>query len=115
MDRKTDRILATSLENRAFNLSREVLAGLWEGLWGEKRWRPNCAGQEGIRSLKLVTDPKVCNFNMAIFPQNQVGRLDVPMNDFLVMYCLGWIVAITFNHYYLLHFDDHQEELHTVS
>lgn len=69
------------------DLAWEVLAGLGERLWSEERWRSHCTGQQGVSSLELVADPKVSYFNVFILTNQQVRRLNVAVNDFLIVYC----------------------------
>lgn len=70
------------------HLSREVNPVFRQGFGGQKGWRSYCARQEGISSLKLVTDSKVCNLDVSIFSHQQVGWFDVSMDDPLVMNCV---------------------------
>lgn len=81
------------------HLSTEALAGIGNGLRGHERRGPGCAGQLGVVPLKLVADPEVGDLHMAIVPQEQVGRLDVPVDDLLIVHCresgysVGWGAA----------------------
>lgn len=68
------------------HLSREVLSGLRERFRSKKSRSSNCAGQQGVSSLKLVTNSKVCNLDVSIFSHQQIRRFDVSVDDPLVMY-----------------------------
>lgn len=69
------------------HLSTEALAGIRNGLRGHERRGPCRAGQLGVVPLKLVADAEVSNLHMAVVPQEQVGRLDVPVDDLLIVHC----------------------------
>lgn len=68
------------------HLSAEALAGLWQGLWCHEGWRPGRAGQQSVVALELVAHSEVCDLQVAVVAQQQVGRLDVPVDDLLVMH-----------------------------
>lgn len=72
---------------RVSDLAREVLAGLGECLWSEECRRSHRAGQQGVSSLKLVTDSKVGDFNVSVLTNQQVRWLNVSVNDLLIVYC----------------------------
>lgn len=69
------------------HLPTEALARLRNGLRGHEGWGPSCAGQLSIIPLKLVADAKVGNLDVSVVPQEQVGWLDVPVDDLLAVHC----------------------------
>lgn len=69
------------------HLPTEALAGLRNGLGGHERWGPGRAGQPSVVPLKLVADAKVGDLHVPVVPQEQVGWLDVPVDDLLVVHC----------------------------
>lgn len=69
------------------HLPTEALAGLGNGLGGHERWGPGRAGQPSVVPLKLVADAEVGDLHVPVVPQEQVGWLDVPVDDLLVVHC----------------------------
>lgn len=69
------------------HLSTEALAGVRNGLGGHERWGPSRAGQPSVVPLELVADAEVSNLHVPVVPQKQVGWLDVPVDDLLVVHC----------------------------
>lgn len=68
------------------HLPTEALARIRNGLRGHERWGPGRAGQLSIVSLKLVADAEVGNLHVPVVPQEQVGWLDVPVDDLLAVH-----------------------------
>ena len=69
------------------HLSTEALAGVRNGLRGHECWSPSGAGQPSVVPLELVADAEVSNLHVPVVPQKQVGWLDVPVDDLLVVHC----------------------------
>lgn len=46
------------------------------------------AGQQRVRTLKLVAHAKVCDLDVTVVSQQQVGGLDVPVDDLVVVHCV---------------------------
>lgn len=55
-------------------------------LWGHEGRRPCRAGQESVRPLELVAHTEVCDFDVAVVPQQQVGGFNVPVDDLVVVH-----------------------------
>lgn len=68
------------------HLSTESLLMFSDHLWGHEGWRPCRAGQEGVRPLKLVAYAKVCNLDVSVIPQQEVGRFNVSVDDLVVVH-----------------------------
>jgi hypothetical protein len=47
--------------------------------------------------MELITDTKVCNLDVPILTQQEVGWLDVPVDDTLVMHCNETVMYLTPN------------------
>lgn len=67
-------------------LPAEAMLVFGHHLGGHEGRRPLRARQEGVRPLKLVAHTKVCDLDVAIVPQQQVGGLDVPVDDLVVVH-----------------------------
>lgn len=68
------------------HLPAEALPAVGQCLWSHEGGRPSRAGQQCVVALKLVADAKVCDLDMAIVPQQQVGGLDVSVHNLLVVH-----------------------------
>lgn len=55
-------------------------------LGGHEGRCPCCARQECIRPLELVAYSKVCDLDVSIVSQQQVGGFDVPVDDLVVVH-----------------------------
>lgn len=69
------------------HLPTEALAGIGDGLGGHERRGAGRAGQLGVVPLKLVADAEVGDLHVPVVPQEQIGRLDVPVDDLLAVHC----------------------------
>lgn len=68
------------------HLSTEALLVFGHHLGGHEGRRPRRARQEGIRPLKLVAHAKVCDLDVTVVAQQQVGGFDVPVDDLVVVH-----------------------------
>lgn len=68
------------------HLSAEALLMFGYHLGGHEGRRPRRARQEGVRPLKLVAHTKVCDLDVTIVTQQQVGGFDVPVDDLVVVH-----------------------------
>lgn len=64
----------------------EALPRVREGLRSHKSGSAGGAGQQSVVAFKLVADPKVRYLHVAIIAQQQVGGLDIPVDDLLVVH-----------------------------
>ena len=55
--------------------------------WWSESWRSCGICQECIRPIKFVADSEVSNFDLPGIGSQKVARLQVTVNDFLVMNC----------------------------
>ena len=55
--------------------------------WWSESWRSCGICQECIRPIKFVADSEVSNFDLPGIGSQKVARLQVTVNDFLVMHC----------------------------
>lgn len=62
------------------------MPGGGECLWGHEGGRAGGVGEEGVLAVELVAHAEVCNLDVAIVPQKQVGGLDVSVDDLLVVH-----------------------------
>lgn len=69
------------------HLPTEALARIRNGLRGHECRGPCRARQLSIIPLELVADPKVGDLHVAIVPKEQIGWLDVPVDDLLAVHC----------------------------
>lgn len=69
------------------HLPTEALAGVRDGLGGHECRGAGRAGQLGVVPLELVADTEVGDLHVPVVPQEQVGRLDVPVHDLLAVHC----------------------------
>lgn len=69
-----------------FHLSAEAVLVLSHHLWSHEGRRPRRARQEGVRPLELVAHSEVCDFDVTIVPQQQVGGFDVPVDDLVIVH-----------------------------
>lgn len=63
------------------------MPGGGECLGSHEGGRASGVGEEGVLAVELVAYAKVSNLDVAIVPQQQVGGLDVSVDDLLVVYC----------------------------
>lgn len=68
------------------HLPTEALLVLGHHLGRHEGRRPRRAGQEGVRPLELFADAKVCDLDVAVVAQQQVGRFDVSVDDLVVVH-----------------------------
>lgn len=68
------------------HLSAEALSLFVYHLRGHEGRRPRCARQEGVRALELLADAEIGDLDVAVVAQQQVGRLDVPVDDLVVVH-----------------------------
>lgn len=77
--------LQTSKDHRTY-FPAEALPGVGKRLGRHESGRAGRAGQQGVVALELVADPKVCNLQVTVVAQQQVGGFDVSMDNFLVVH-----------------------------
>lgn len=70
-------------------LSTEAFARIWNRLRSHEGWCPSSTGKLGVTPFKLIADSKIRYFDMPIISQEQVGWLDVTMNDLLIVHYKG--------------------------
>lgn len=68
------------------HLSTEALLVLRHHLGGHEGRRPRRARQLGVRPLELFADAKVGDLDVAVVAQQQVGGLDVAVDDLVVVH-----------------------------